>query len=144
MPSIEGQHHGSQQCLDALAHAHLNQPYEAALATQGRRKRERADEDDTLSRWLDSAAAFCKVVSVLDEEAMNTGAWPGHHHKGREIQPDGRAFLRAAGAAAAAFEAGARAYVGVLSQNRRNFRHPSSSPATSASRSIILPSLWKV
>ena len=33
---------------------------------------------------------------------------------------------------------------GVLSQNRRNFRHPSSSPATSASRSIILPSLWKV
>lgn len=101
----------SQQCLDALAHAHLNQPYEAALATQGRRKRERVDEDDTLSRWLDSAAAFCKVVSVLDEEAMNTGAWPGHHHKGREIQPDGRAFLRAAGAAAAAFEAGARAYV---------------------------------
>lgn len=35
-------------------------------------------------------------------------------------------------------------YVGVLSRNRRNFRHPSSSPATSASRSIILPSLWKV
>lgn len=34
--------------------------------------------------------------------------------------------------------------MGVLSQNRRNFRHPSSSPATSASRSIILPSLWKV
>jgi hypothetical protein len=34
--------------------------------------------------------------------------------------------------------------LGVLSQNRRNFRHPSSSPATSASRSIILPSLWKV
>ena len=34
--------------------------------------------------------------------------------------------------------------IGVLSQNRRNFRHPSSSPATSASRSIILPSLWKV
>lgn len=34
--------------------------------------------------------------------------------------------------------------VGVLSRNRRNFRHPSSSPATSASRSIILPSLWKV
>ncbi|HNI00636.1 MAG TPA: hypothetical protein PK958_16920 [Rhodocyclaceae bacterium] len=33
---------------------------------------------------------------------------------------------------------------GVLSRNRRNFRHPSSSPATSASRSIILPSLWKV
>ena len=33
--------------------------------------------------------------------------------------------------------------IGVLSQNRRNFRHPSSSPATSASRSIILPSLWK-
>ncbi len=38
----------------------------------------------------------------------------------------------------------ARALEGVLSQNRRNFRHPSSSPATSASRSIILPSLWKV
>lgn len=36
------------------------------------------------------------------------------------------------------------AVLGVLSQNRRNFRHPSSSPATSASRSIILPSLWKV
>jgi hypothetical protein len=34
--------------------------------------------------------------------------------------------------------------LGVLSRNRRNFRHPSSSPATSASRSIILPSLWKV
>jgi hypothetical protein len=33
---------------------------------------------------------------------------------------------------------------GVLSRNRRNFRHPSSSPATSSSRSIILPSLWKV
>jgi hypothetical protein len=33
---------------------------------------------------------------------------------------------------------------GALSRNRRNFRHPSSSPATSASRSIILPSLWKV
>ena len=38
----------------------------------------------------------------------------------------------------------ARVEIGVLSQNRRNFRHPSSSPATSASRSIILPSLWKV
>ncbi|MDQ5946844.1 MAG: type restriction enzyme subunit, partial [Pseudomonadota bacterium] len=34
--------------------------------------------------------------------------------------------------------------LGVLSRNRRNFRHPSSSPATSSSRSIILPSLWKV
>ena len=34
--------------------------------------------------------------------------------------------------------------MGVLSRNRRNFRHPSSSPATSSSRSIILPSLWKV
>ncbi|MFU2489792.1 SDR family NAD(P)-dependent oxidoreductase [Thauera sp. WH-1] len=34
--------------------------------------------------------------------------------------------------------------MGVLSRNRRNFRHPSSRPATSASRSIILPSLWKV
>jgi hypothetical protein len=34
--------------------------------------------------------------------------------------------------------------IGVLSRNRRNFRHPSSSPATSSSRSIILPSLWKV
>jgi transcriptional regulator with XRE-family HTH domain len=34
--------------------------------------------------------------------------------------------------------------LGVVSRNRRNFRHPSSSPATSASRSIILPSLWKV
>jgi hypothetical protein len=33
---------------------------------------------------------------------------------------------------------------GVVSRNRRNFRHPSSSPATSVSRSIILPSLWKV
>ena len=36
------------------------------------------------------------------------------------------------------------AHIGVLSRNRRNFRHPSSSPATSSSRSIILPSLWKV
>ncbi len=33
---------------------------------------------------------------------------------------------------------------GVVSRNRRNFRHPSSSPATSASRSMTLPSLWKV
>ena len=33
---------------------------------------------------------------------------------------------------------------GVVSRNPRNFRQPSSSPATSASRSIILPSLWKV
>lgn len=33
---------------------------------------------------------------------------------------------------------------GVPSRNRRNFRHPNSSPATSASRSISLPSLWKV
>lgn len=33
---------------------------------------------------------------------------------------------------------------GVLSRNPRNFRHPNSSPATSASRSIILPPLWKV
>ncbi|MDE2600454.1 MAG: hypothetical protein KGL40_12610 [Rhodocyclaceae bacterium] len=33
---------------------------------------------------------------------------------------------------------------GVVSRNPRFFRHPSSSPATSASRSIILPSLWKV
>ena len=34
--------------------------------------------------------------------------------------------------------------VGVVSRNRRNFRHPSSNPATSASRSMSLPSLWKV
>ena len=33
---------------------------------------------------------------------------------------------------------------GVVRRNPRNFRQPSSSPATSASRSIILPSLWKV
>jgi TnpA family transposase len=33
---------------------------------------------------------------------------------------------------------------GVVSRNRRNFRHPNSSPATRASRSIVLPSLWKV
>ena len=34
--------------------------------------------------------------------------------------------------------------IGVVSRNPRNFRHPRSSPATRASRSIILPSLWKV
>ena len=33
---------------------------------------------------------------------------------------------------------------GVVSRNPRFFRHPSSSPATSASRSINLPSLWNV
>jgi DNA invertase Pin-like site-specific DNA recombinase len=37
-----------------------------------------------------------------------------------------------------------RRLLGVLSRNRRNFRHPKSNPATSASKSIILPSLWKV
>ena len=36
------------------------------------------------------------------------------------------------------------ARIGVLSPNPRNFRHPRSRSATSASRSIILPSLWKV
>ena len=34
--------------------------------------------------------------------------------------------------------------LGVVSRNRRNFRHPNSNPARSASRSIILPPLWKV
>ena len=34
--------------------------------------------------------------------------------------------------------------MGVLSRNRRKFRHPNSTPATSAFRSIILPPLWKV
>lgn len=103
----------SQQCLDALAHVHLNQPYEAALAARGQPQRGRvgSEQANTLSQWMGSAAAFCKVVSDLDEKAMNTGAWPGHHHKGQEIQPDGRAYLRAAGAAAAAFEATARAFV---------------------------------
>ena len=43
-----------------------------------------------------------------------------------------------------AIQLASKGQIGVLSQNRRNFRHPSSSPATSASRSIILPSLWKV
>jgi len=33
---------------------------------------------------------------------------------------------------------------GVVSRNPRNFRHSNSNPATSASRSIILPLLWKV
>ena len=33
---------------------------------------------------------------------------------------------------------------GVVSRNPRKFCHPNSSPATSASRSIILPPLWKV
>ncbi len=33
---------------------------------------------------------------------------------------------------------------GVVSRNRRKFRHPNSSPATSASRSITLPLLRKV
>jgi len=110
----------SQQCLDALAHAHLNQPYEAALAAQARRKRGSVggDEADILSQWLHSAAAFCEVVGVLDEEAMNTGAWPGHHDKGREIQPDGRTYLHAAGAAAAAFEAGARVFVGRVATSK--------------------------
>ena len=33
---------------------------------------------------------------------------------------------------------------GVVSRNPRNFRHPNSSPATSASKSMGFPSLWKV
>ncbi|WP_080708174.1 MULTISPECIES: hypothetical protein [Pseudomonas] len=33
---------------------------------------------------------------------------------------------------------------GVVRRNPRNFRQPSSSPATSASRSMNLPSVWKV
>ena len=53
------------------------------------------------------------------------------------VQAGGAAYARLAPLLAAAVP-------GVLSRNRRNFRHPSSSPATSASRSIILPSLWKV
>ena len=36
------------------------------------------------------------------------------------------------------------AYSGVVSRNRRNFRHPSSSPVRRVSRSIILTPLWKV
>ncbi|WP_256806771.1 hypothetical protein [Pseudomonas kurunegalensis] len=34
--------------------------------------------------------------------------------------------------------------IGVVRRNPRNFRQPSSSPATSASRSMNLPSVWKV
>lgn len=40
--------------------------------------------------------------------------------------------------------AGGSPLSGDVSRNPRFFRHPSSSPATSASRSINLPSLWKV
>ncbi|BBU06944.1 hypothetical protein WP9W18E04_P10310 (plasmid) [Aeromonas veronii] len=36
------------------------------------------------------------------------------------------------------------AQLGVVRRNPRNFRQPSSSPATSASRSMNLPSVWKV
>lgn len=36
------------------------------------------------------------------------------------------------------------AKAGVVRRNPRNFRQPSSSPATSASRSMNLPSVWKV
>ncbi|MEX6802596.1 sce7726 family protein (plasmid) [Pseudomonas aeruginosa] len=36
------------------------------------------------------------------------------------------------------------AEIGVVRRNPRNFRQPSSSPATSASRSMNLPSVWKV
>ncbi|HFH4587054.1 TPA: glyoxalase superfamily protein [Pseudomonas aeruginosa] len=39
---------------------------------------------------------------------------------------------------------GALVVVGVVRRNPRNFRQPSSSPATSASRSMNLPSVWKV
>lgn len=40
---------------------------------------------------------------------------------------------------------GIKDYVpGVVRRNPRNFRQPSSSPATSASRSMNLPSVWKV
>lgn len=42
---------------------------------------------------------------------------------------DGREFMRQSG---------------VVRRNPRNFRQPSSSPATSASRSMNLPSVWKV
>lgn len=35
-------------------------------------------------------------------------------------------------------------HLGVVRRNPRNFRQPSSSPATSASRSMNLPSVWKV
>jgi|HubBroStandDraft_6_1064221.scaffolds.fasta_scaffold224243_2 hypothetical protein len=34
--------------------------------------------------------------------------------------------------------------IGVVSRNRRKFRHSNFNPANSASRSIIFPSLWKV
>ena len=41
-------------------------------------------------------------------------------------------------------ESAKKLLAGVVRRNPRNFRQPSSSPATSASRSMNLPSVWKV
>ena len=59
----------------------------------------------------------------------------------RERAWSAAARLEAVVATAALDEAGQN---GVVSRNRRKFRHPNSSPATSASRSITLPLLRKV
>lgn len=94
------------------------------------------DSQGGISRPTDFRTNFVHLGSyaVLDEKSASRGLHDVYTEKAsaEHYRKTGK------------FLDGATLVKGVLSQNRRNFRHPSSSPATSASRSIILPSLWKV
>lgn len=102
----------SQQCLDVLARLTTNVPYEALLARPGSSdpQTSKSHPFGTLSGWLDTAEAFCAVVSKLKTEALY-GIVSYRKELPKGLQVDSIAYLRAAGDAVASFTRSAKAFV---------------------------------
>lgn len=109
----------SQQCLDALARLHWNQPYEVVITRRDDDPEEREaglTQSTALAEWLRCAESFCGVVKTLDPEGVNQAAWNGHKVPADDgLHWDAKTYLRAAGAAAESFSRTAEAFLGARS-----------------------------
>jgi hypothetical protein len=101
----------SQQCLDVLSKLTWNAPYEAVLAQElGATRNGSDDRPSHIGRCFDVARAFCRILESLDREGVNGAAWNGHKVP-KGLHWDGRAYLKAAGAAALNFSMTMRSFI---------------------------------
>ena len=89
--------------------------------------------------WLRPEHVRRQLLATLHEILVNA---PGAIHRARHKRF--LAWFESACEQAEWLDAPYSRRIGVVRRNPRNFRQPSSSPATSASRSMNLPSVWKV
>lgn len=104
------------------------------------------EEGLSLDRLTGLGAPHIWGVQVLDDTLLGFGIFPGDRLivNRAACQLDNRFVVVDLGGEGYRVRLVSRDLFGVVRRNPRNFRQPSSSPATSASRSMNLPSVWKV